>query len=67
MSTGHMPFMLVHRAGAKLPIDLALGTSGNIPLYKFAHKVTELVKQAHEMMFKAYMHIRSIVTSITMQ
>ena len=32
VSTGHTPFMLVHGAEAKLPIDLALGTSGNIPL-----------------------------------
>ena len=31
VSTGHMPFMLVHGAEAKLPIDLALGTSGDIP------------------------------------
>ena len=31
VSTGHMPFMLVHGAEAKLHIDLALGTSSDIP------------------------------------
>ena len=31
VSTSHTSFMLVHRAEAKLPIYLALGTSGNIP------------------------------------
>ena len=40
-----MNFLLLHGAEARL-IDLALGTSGNIPLQLFVHKVTELVKQA---------------------
>ena len=53
VSTGHTPFILVHRAEAKLPIDLALGTSGGIPLLKIAHKATELVKQSGEMISKA--------------
>ena len=53
VSTGHMPFMLVHGAEAKLHIDLALGTSSDIPSKKLAHKVTELVKQARGMMSKA--------------
>ena len=29
VSTGRMPFMLMHRAKAKLPIELAVGTSSN--------------------------------------
>ena len=48
-----MPFMLVHRAEAKLPIDLALGTSVIFLHNNLLYKVTELVKQAHEMMSKA--------------
>ena len=31
VSISHMPFILVHGAEAKLPIDLALGTSGDTP------------------------------------
>ena len=31
VSTGQMPFMLVNRTEARLPIYLALGTSGDIP------------------------------------
>ena len=31
VSTGHILFMLVHGAEAKLPIDLTLGTSSDIP------------------------------------
>ena len=48
-----MPFMLVHEAEAILPINLTLGTSVDITLYKFAHKVTELVKQVRGVMSKA--------------
>ena len=32
VSTGQMPSMLMNRAEARLPIDLALGTSADIPL-----------------------------------
>ena len=45
--------MLVYRAKSKLPIDLALGTSGNTLSQYFAYKVTELVKQACKMMSEA--------------
>ena len=53
VSTFHMPSMLVHEAKAKLPIDLALATSSNTPSKLFAHKATELVKQACKMISKA--------------
>ena len=53
VTTGSMPFMLVRRFETILLIYLALGTSGNIPSHYFAHKITELVKQAREMMSQA--------------
>ena len=42
--TSQMPFMLVHRAEARLPIDFALGTSGSITLQCFALSIIELIK-----------------------
>ena len=53
VSTGDMHFMLVYGTEAKLPIDLALGTSSDIASLKFAHRFIELVKQDHEIMSKA--------------
>ena len=47
-----MPFILVYGFKALLPIDLALYTSSDILSKHFAHKVTELVKQACERMSK---------------
>ena len=40
-----MPFILVYGDEAILPIDPALGTSGDIASQLFAHKVAELDKQ----------------------
>ena len=50
LSNVQMSFMLVHRSEIRLPIDLALGTSGSILSQYFSHKVADLVKQACEMM-----------------
>ena len=47
-----MCFMLLHRSEARMPIDFAFGTYGDISLQKLAYKVTKLVKQACEMMSK---------------
>ena len=53
MSTAQTAFMLVLGSKERLLIDLNFGTSGDIPSQYFAHKVTELVKQACEIMPKA--------------
>ena len=53
ISIGKILFMLVHIPEVKLPIGLALGTSGKLHSQKYAHKVTELVEQACNMMSKA--------------
>ena len=52
VSIYQMCFMLLHRSEARMPIDFAFGTYGDISLQKLAYKVTKLVKQACEMMSK---------------
>ena len=59
--------MLSHGNKARLPIDLAIDTSGDITSQEFACKVSELARQAHEMMSYAKVHRNSIMSSITMQ
>ena len=53
VSTDQMPFMIVLGYEAKLPIDLAFGSSAFRTSQKSVHKVSELVRQAREIISKA--------------
>ena len=53
VNNDQISFMFEHRYKERLPSDLALGTLGDVSFYLLAYKVTELAKEACEIISKA--------------